>query len=1172
MKNHSNRGTLRVAVGLGLLSAGIALLFATQSHPQSYTEVSQSIIKPLTAAQRQERETYWGNRRGLQFGVPSGAYATALRQMANMKAAVTAASGSAAPATPLSSMTWDFIGPRPMVVQANFGGLLLGPSFHATGRITAIASANAGTQLFVGAANGGVWLSTDSGATFAQTFHPGVTKAIGAIALDKTTSPATVYVATGEGNSSVDSYYGQGIYRSTDLGASWTNLAPGLFDNIGFSKLAIDTSVSPPRLFAAATASTFSANRADAGIQEGRLNKGGLWRSTDGGAHWLHYQVSTFGCGLLPKPATQPCPAKDVVIDQAFPNNVYVGIEFDNVFRSTDSGDSWTPVSLPGIPAGPGTLNNMDRQSIAADNGVVYAMIGAPGGAEYAGFFKSTDSGVTWTTETVPSFTSGPVTIDGASPTNFSQSFYDQALVFDTSNPERVVFGGVGLYASTDSGATWDFLPSAGGIHSDQHALEMSNSTLFIGNDGGFYSLAIPTVGTPFPHTFTPINDKISAGQIQGIGPHPTDATQMLAGFQDNGTQLFAGKFSWNAVETGDGGFALFDHSNPSFAYHTFASSPGPVISRSSDGGSTWDSLTPTAGLGGVLVGNDINPGFYPPLASDPSVAQRVLFGSHKVYVSTDGMLTWQKQTTQDLTGCSNANCALQDLEFAPSDHTKAYALSMQNESKPFKLFNTTQADLNSSAAWTDITSNLGFDTSLTQASGVAIDPNNSNNVYLSVSGFTADTGIGHIFRSTDFGATWVRRDTGLPDVPVLKIAVDKNDVTGNGLFAGTDIGMFASTDGGASWVAFNSGGMPPVPVFDIAQNDNGVTFAGTHGRGAYQLVSVSPTATPTPTETVTATPTPTGTVIATAAPTPTPDATATATASATATATATPAPTATGTATATATPTPDATATATASATATATASATATATGTPTATGTATSTATPIPTGTAAPPPTPTPAPTPAPGGSISVTASGSTTVVAGETDVAGGTFEVSNSSASEETITSVTVAVSHPSMFSSMTLTCTSCEGTPSVTVTPPSGSTVFTFAPPISVAVGDSATFALTANISLTPAMTEQKVVYAGIIGTRGNGSGLGPLAVGLSILGLGMLAFPAANRRRMWLVIAAGLLLAVTAAGCGGGGGKSVISSTQKVTAIAAINADGGVTFGGLPAKLGTLTL
>ena len=104
------------------------------------------------------------------------------------------------------------------------------------------------------------------------------------------------------------------------------------------------------------------------------------------------------------------------------------------------------------------------------------------------------------------------------------------------------------------------------------------------------------------------------------------------------------------------------------------------------------------------------------------------------------------------------------------------------------------------------------------------------------------------------------------------------------------------------------------------------------------------------------------------------------------------------------------------------------------------------------------------------------------------------------------------------------------------------------------------------------MIDRKIAYAGmIIGPGGNG--LGPLAAGLAILGLGMLVLPAANRRRVWLVLAAGLLLAATQVGCGGGGGgKSVISSTQTLKAIAATNAGGAVTFSGLPATLGTMTL
>ena len=144
------------------------------------------------------------------------------------------------------------------------------------------------------------------------------------------------------------------------------------------------------------------------------------------------------------------------------------------------------------------------------------------------------------------------------------------------------------------------------------------------------------------------------------------------------------------------------------------------------------------------------------------------------------------------------------------------------------------------------MTGNLPFDSASTQATGIVPDPNNTNNAYLSISGFTAMTGVGHIFTTTDFGATWTRADgaggsSPLPDVPVLRVLVDRRDATGQRLYAATDVGVFQSTDGGGAWAAFNLGVIPAVPVYDIAQNDNGVIYVGTHGRGAYQLLQPRP-------------------------------------------------------------------------------------------------------------------------------------------------------------------------------------------------------------------------------------------------------------------------------------------------------------------------------------------
>ena len=748
----------------------------------------------------------------------------------------------------------------------NFGGVIVGAPFNATGRMSALAADPATPgRLFVGAANGGVWMSTDGGSTFTPLGDALPTQAIGAIVLDPVNaSPPTLYVATGEAHNSGDSYYGQGLFQSTDLGATWTPLSPGTFDRTAFAQLAIDTSQNPPILFAA-TGSGVSGSRATAVFVASDQTKNGLWRSTDGGNSWTQYAAARFGCGLLPSPSTTPCPATDVRFDPQNPSDVYVAIRFDNVFISHDHGTTFTTACFTNdTPCSfPSALNQMDRVSLAVGPptrgaplacaggtqpcGTLYAMLGAPNGSTYVGFFQSTDGGATWIAASVPSVTfptNPPVTIDGTTPGNRSQEFYDQALLVSPTDPATVLFGGVGIYASTDAGATWTFLAQNGGIHADQHALALDadQNTVYVGNDGGVFKFSLSGISGGGA-IFTALNETLGVGQIQGIGPHPTSDTTVLAGFQDNGTDLYNGDLAWTQPESGDGGFVLFDHSNPRFAYHTFnAGGTGTTVrlGESNDGGSTWVQF---------IFSDPLGFSFYPPLAGDPAVAQRVLLGGHFVLVLNfaAGTVTVTRHSPQNLTGgCTSGACALQDLGFSPSDHTIAWALSKQSGATPFKLFNTTQADLNSGATWNDVTGNLPFDSASTQATGIVPDPNNTNNAYLSISGFTAITGVGHIFTTTDFGATWTRADgaggsSPLPDVPVLQVLVDRRDATGQTLYAATDVGVFQSTDGGGAWAAFNVGVIPAVPVYDIAQNDNGVIYVGTHGRGAYQLLQPRP-------------------------------------------------------------------------------------------------------------------------------------------------------------------------------------------------------------------------------------------------------------------------------------------------------------------------------------------
>ncbi len=308
----------------------------------------------------------------------------------------------------------------------------------------------------------------------------------------------------------------------------------------------------------------------------------------------------------------------------------------------------------------------------------------------------------------------------------------------------------------------------------------------------------------------------------------------------------------------------------------------------------------------------------------------------------------------------------------------------------PFKVFVTTQADRNDgTTAWTDLTGNLaaafatGKSTSDTQATTIAVSPFDPATAYLGISGYNSNTMIvapphvGHIFKTTDMGAHCAEADTGLPDIPVLRLIVDKTDPTGNTVIAGTDVGIFRTTNGGLIWNDFNQGIIPTTPVFDIEQNDNGVLFAGTHGSGAFQMIEsiVTPTPTPKPTATPTSTikPTPTSSKKPTATPTKKPTATPTATATQTPTATASATPTSTGTATPTQTSTskPFKTPTPTTKPTPTPSKKPTATPTTKPTATPTPTPSKKPTPTPSTKPTPTPSPKPTPTRTGKPTATA---------------------------------------------------------------------------------------------------------------------------------------------------------------------------------------------------------
>jgi hypothetical protein len=201
---------------------------------------------------------------------------TRMEAVAAMQVRSCAFAGGSAP-----PFAWNFIGPLPMLSGLpNFGGIITGaPLANSQGRVSALAAdPTTPGRLFVGAASGGVWMTNDGGNTFVPIFDQQPSLAIGAIAVDPTTAPVTLFVATGEGNGG-DSYYGQGIFKSENLGGTWSQIDTGIFDRSAFTRLAIDSN---KHLFAAVT-SARSLNRSDTSFLESDSFNNGLWRSTDEG-------------------------------------------------------------------------------------------------------------------------------------------------------------------------------------------------------------------------------------------------------------------------------------------------------------------------------------------------------------------------------------------------------------------------------------------------------------------------------------------------------------------------------------------------------------------------------------------------------------------------------------------------------------------------------------------------------------------------------------------------------------------------------------------------------------------------------------------------------------------------------------------------------------------------
>ena len=661
------------------------------------------------------------------------------------------------------------IGPWVSVGPSNVGGRITSVALHPTNS----------SIIYMGAASGGGWKSTDNGGTWTNIFTQSFT--IGSILLDPT-NPEVVYVGTGEGNpGGVAIYPGNGLWRSTDGGQDWTNLGLTATGQIG--RIAIHPS-SPTTIFVAAL-----------GRYRSRTQDRGIYRSTDGGTSWQRT--------LFVDDTTGAC---DVMIDPANPDRILAAMwtryrpltysiinsAVSGLFLSTDAGTSWTQVTN-GFPNNNASIGRISLAVAPSQPATMYAIVS--NGTGVMGIYKSTNSGDAWTTVSTSTFN------------NEGQSWYNTFIAVHPTDPNYLLLGLTNFYRSTNGGTTWT--SSSGGMHVDHHAVafDMTNPARVVaGNDGGIFTSA--STGTTWTKSLNLPISQFYAGTVDFQNPQ-----RILGGTQDNGTPrtLTGSSNDWQSIYGGDGFYALVDPTNPNLVY---AESQNGGLGYSTNGGTSFFS-----GTTGISSSDRKN--WCTPIAMDLNTPLTLYTGTQRIYRTTNGMQNWTP-ISDDLTRGPNGRIGtITTIDVARSNSNVIYVGTDDG-----KVSVTTDGG----TTWNDVTGSLPIH----WVTRVTVDPDSANVMYVTLSGYLEDLSDAHIYKTINYGQNWINVGGDLPNIPLNDVIVDP--VYRPNLYVASDAGVLYSTNMGGNWNVLGTG-IPEVPVHDLTlHSPTRKLIAFTHGRSVWEI------------------------------------------------------------------------------------------------------------------------------------------------------------------------------------------------------------------------------------------------------------------------------------------------------------------------------------------------
>ncbi|MBV9478467.1 MAG: glycosyl hydrolase [Acidobacteria bacterium] len=717
----------------------------------------------------------------------------------------------------LLPLSTPLFGDEPVKLDSStFGGFrarAIGPAVMG-GRIAAIdGTAGSPSTIYIGAASGGVWKSTDDGTTFKPVFDDHI-QSIGAIAIDDA-NPSTVWVGSGESWVRNSVSVGDGVYKSTDAGATWTNV--GLGDSEHIARIVVNPKKSDT-VYVCATGHAWNSNE-----------ERGLFRTTDGGKTWkkVLYVDTNTGCA-------------DVTLDPGDPNILYAGMwqfrrqpDFfssggpgSGLYRSKDGGDTWEKLKT-GLPEG-----NLGRIAVAvapSRPSTVYAVVEA----KKTALFRSDDLGEHWR-EMNDSFN---VQV---------RPFYFANIIVDPKDHNRVYKPGYSLTFSDDGGKTFSgsILSFGNAMHPDLHALWINPSDpneILVGTDGGVYQSR--DKAQRWRHL-----EVLPVSQFYHVAYDLDTPYHVYGGLQDNGTWTGPSQYPggvtnhhWRPIGGGDGFAVAIDSVEPDYVY---VESQGGRIVRVRRSTGENKEIYPYARKDEQKLRFNWNT----PIYSSPTQKGVVYLGSQYLMRSRDRGDSWERispdLTTNDQSHQKQLESGGLSIDNSSAENYTTIITISESMKDPNTIWVGTddgnvQVTRDGGKSWTNVVANVKGVPAKTWVSRVDASHADANTAYVTFDGHRTGDMKTYVYRTRDGGKTWEPLATG--DVKGYAQVVREDLVNPNLLFLGTEAGLWISLDAGASWAQFREN-FPAVPVFDLQLHPRDADLlVATHGRGIYVIDDITP-------------------------------------------------------------------------------------------------------------------------------------------------------------------------------------------------------------------------------------------------------------------------------------------------------------------------------------------